>query len=166
MVKVKEFLSHLKLCNVKFIIIGGQAAVLQGSAYITADLDICYARDKKNLENTVKSLSPFHPYLRGAPKDLPFIFDAMTLKKGLNFALSTDIGDIDLIGEIQGVGYYNDALKYSETMEIYGMQCHVLTIEGLIKSKKAAGRPKDKPVIKELEALLEIRKQKGENKIR
>lgn len=164
MVKIKEFLSQLNSHNIKFIIIGGQAAVLQGSAYITVDIDICYSRDKKNLENIVKALSPFHPYLRGSPKDLSFIFDSKTLQSGLNFTFSTDIGDIDLIGEIQGIGYYNDALKYSETMEIYGIPCHVLTIEGLIKSKKSAGRPKDEPVIKELKALLEIRRQKGKNR--
>ena len=162
MVKVKEFLLQLKFYNVKFIIIGGQAAVLQGSAYITADIDICYARDKENLENIVKALWPFHLYLRGAPKDLPFIFDAGTLKMGLNFTFSTDIGDIDLIGEVAGIGNYEEVLKYSETMEIYAMPCNVLTAEGLIKSKKAAGRPKDEPVVKELEAILEIRRQDKE----
>lgn len=166
MLNLKEILTTLKNHNICFVLIGGQAAVAQGSAYLTWDIDICHARDKENLENIVKALSPFHPYLRGAPKGLPFIFDLKTLRTGLNFTFSTDIGDIDLIGEIQGVGYYEDALKYSETMEIYGMQCHVLTIEGLIKSKKAAGRPKDEPVIKELKALLGIRKQKGKNKSR
>ncbi|MBI5749051.1 MAG: hypothetical protein HZA00_07980 [Nitrospinae bacterium] len=166
MLNLKEILATLKNHNIFFVLIGGQAATAQGSVYLTRDVDICHARDKENLEKIVKALSPFHPYLRGAPKDLPFIFDLKTIQAGLNFTFSTDIGDIDLIGEIQGVGYYNDAIKYSETMEIYGMQCHVLTIEGLIKSKKAAGRPKDKPVIKELEALLEIRKQKGKNKNR
>ncbi|MBI3599845.1 MAG: hypothetical protein HY097_04285 [Nitrospinae bacterium] len=206
MIKVKEFLSQIYSHNVNFIIIDGMAAISHGSkSLITADIDICYARDKENLEKIVKAISPFHPYLRGAPKNLPFIFDFKTLQAGLNFTplhpeikktsskmprpsalapnpvlnlihgliqergvtgftFSTDIGDIDLIGEIQGVGYYSDTLKYSEKMEIYEMQCHVLTIEGLIKSKKAAGRPKDEPVIKELEALLEIRKQKGKNR--
>ncbi|MEW6618599.1 MAG: nucleotidyltransferase [bacterium] len=155
---VKKILSHLKLFNVKFIIIGGQASILQGVVHLTEDIDICYARDKENLENIVKALLPYHPYLRSTEKDLPFIFDAKTLKMGLNFTFSTDIGDIDLIGEVQGIGYYDDVLNHSETMEIYGMECNVLTIEGLIKAKKSIRRQKDITVIKGLEALLEIRK--------
>ena len=95
---------------------------------------------------------------------MPFIFDAETLQKGLNFTFTTDIGDIDLIGEVPGIGGYDEVINYSETLDIYGMQCHVLTVEGLIKSKKAAGREKDRIVIKEMEALLEIKRQKENNK--
>jgi predicted nucleotidyltransferase len=159
MVKVKELLFQLKKHNVRYVIIGGQAAVLQGSAYITADIDICYDRATDNLENLVKALIPFHPRLRGVDKDLPFIFDAKSLKMGLNFTFSTNIGDIDLFGEIQGIGNYEEVVKYSEILEIYGIPCNVLTIEGLIKSKKAVARPKDIMHVKELEALLEIRRQ-------
>ncbi|HDY69235.1 MAG TPA: hypothetical protein ENH85_15795 [Candidatus Scalindua sp.] len=160
---LKKILTTLKKHNVRFVLIGGQAGVAQGSAYMTRDVDICYARDKENLENLIKTLTPFHPYLREVEKNLQFIFDAKTLQMGLNFTLSTDIGDIDLFGELKGIGYYDEALKYSEIMEIYGIQCNVLTVEGLIKSKRACGRQKDEPVIKELEAILEIRRQR-ENK--
>ena len=128
MVKVKEILNRLKFNNVKFIVVGGIAAIAQGSAYLTADVDICYAREKENLENLVKALTPFHPYLRGAPKDLPFIFDAKTLHQGLNFTFSTDVGDIDLIGELSGIGHYDEVLKLSEETEIYDQRCYVLTI--------------------------------------
>ena len=163
-INFKEIITTLKNHNVQFVLIGGRAAVAHGSAYPTFDVDICYSRDKENLENLVKALIPFHPYLRGAEKNLPFIFEAKTLEMGLNFTFSTDIGDIDLIGEVSGIGNYNGVLKYSEILEIYGMQCNVLTIEGLIKSKKAVGRPKDELVVKELDALLEIRKRKETNK--
>lgn len=164
MLNLEKILSAFRDNKARFILIGGQAAVAHGSVYGTWDTDICYARDKGNLENIVKALSPFHPYLRGAPKGLPFIFDAETLKRGLNFTFSTDIGDVDLLGEVKGLGYYDDVLKYSEEMEIYGKKCKVLTIEGLIKNKKEVRREKDVALVKELEALLEIRKQKKKNK--
>jgi predicted nucleotidyltransferase len=160
MLNFREILSSLNNNNVSFVLIGGQAAVVQGSAYLTRDIDICYGRNKKDLENLVKALSPFNPYLRGAPRDLPFKFDIKTLEMGLNFTLCTDIGDIDLMGEVQGIGSYNEVIKCSEVIQIYDMPCNVLTIEGLIKSKKAAGRPKDIPIIKELKAILEIRRKK------
>ena len=163
MLNFKEIITTLKNHNIRFVLIGGRAATIQGSAYPSYDVDICHLRDKENLENIVKALKTFNPYLRGAEKDLPFIFDTETLQKGLNFTFSTDIGDIDLIGEVSGIGGYDEVIKYSETVDIYGMQCHVLTVEGLIKTKKAAGREKDRIVIKEMEALLEIKRQK-ENK--
>jgi len=163
-VKVKEILNRLKFNNVKFIVVGGMAAIAQGSAHLTADIDICYAREKENLENLVKALTPFHLYLRGAPRDLPFIFDARTLKAGLNFTFSTDVGDIDLIGELSGIGYYDEVIKLSEETEIYNQRCYVLTLEGLIQNKKAVARKKDLELLTELEALREIRKRKEEKK--
>ncbi len=164
MVKVKEILNRLKFNNVKFIVVGGMAAIAQGSAHLTADIDICYGRDKENLENLVKAFTPFHPYLRGAPRDLPFIFDARTLKAGLNFTFSTDVGDIDLIGELSGIGYYDEVIKLSEETEIYNQKYYVLTLEGLIQNKKAVARKKDLELLTELEALREIRKRKEEKK--
>ncbi len=160
MLDLKKILTSLKNNNVKFVIIGGQAAVIHGSSIMTRDFDICYCRDKKNLENIVKALSPFHPYLRGAPQNLPFKFDEQTIKIGLNFTLTTDIGDIDLIGEVEGIGKYEKVIKYSEKIEIYGMHFQVLSINGLLKNKKTLGREKDKIQIKELEALLTIIKKK------
>lgn len=166
MLNFKRILTTLKNQNVHFVLIGGRAAVVQGSAYPTYDIDICYARDKENLENIIKALAPFHPYLRGAPKDLPFIFDVKTLHIGLNFTFSTDIGDIDILGEVQGIGNYEDVVQYSEIIEIYGMPCSVLTVEGLIKSKKAIRRPKDEPIIKEMEAILEIHQQQEKKEVK
>ena len=159
MLDIQGILKILNEHNVKYIVIGGTAAIAQGSAHLTFDLDICYARDKENLENLVKAITLFHPYMRGAPKELPFVFDVRTLELGLNFTFSTDVGDIDLLGEVKGVGDYNEVIKYSEKLEIYDMYCQVLTLEGLIKSKKVLNRPKDIAVLKELEALLEIKKQ-------
>jgi hypothetical protein len=134
------------------------AAVAQGSAFITADLDLCYSRKKENLEKLAEALAPFHPLLRGAPPDLPFCLDVYTLKSGLNFTLTTDLGDLDILGEVTGLGGYNEALAFSEEVEIFGIRCKVLTLEGLIKTKRAVGRAKDLRLLPELEALLEIRK--------
>ncbi|HTM09860.1 MAG TPA: nucleotidyltransferase [Verrucomicrobiae bacterium] len=155
---VEKLLRALDSERVAFVIIGGAAAVLQGSAYVTNDLDVCYSRERKNLEKLVAALAPLHPSLRAAPKNLPFKLDAATLKSGLNFTFDTDIGDLDLLGEVSGLGDYSAVEALSEEMEIFGMRCKVLTLEGLIKAKRAAGRRKDLLILPELEALLEIRK--------
>lgn len=119
------------------------AAVLHGSAYVTADLDICYSRDKENLKKLATALVPFNPALRGAPTDLPFRLDADSLNSGLNFTLTTDLGDLDILGEVTGLGGYPVVLRFSEELEIFGKSCKVLSLEGLITSKRAIRRAKD-----------------------
>ena len=158
MTNVEKLLEQLHRHAVKYVLIGGMAAVAQGSSYLTADVDLCYSRDDDNLERLAKALAPFHPTLRGAPLGLPFRLGAPTLRSGLNFTLSTDIGDLDLIGEVTGLGSYDRVLEFSEVLNVYEIPCHVMTLEGLIVSKKATGRPKDLKLVPELEALLEIRK--------
>ncbi len=155
---VEKLLKALQSEGVAFIIIGGVAAVLQGSAYVTADFDLCYSRTKENLPRLAKALASFHPSLRAAPPDLPFALDVSAFKSGLNFTLTTDLGDLDLLGEVAGLGGYEEVSALSEEMEIFGMRCRVLTLEGLIKSKRAVGRAKDLRLLSELETLLEIRK--------
>lgn len=156
--KVESLLKELHRLEVEFVIIGGMAAVAHGSAYLTVDLDLCYSRKKENLEKLAQALAPFHPWLRGAPPDLPFSLDVNAFKSGLNFTLTTDLGDLDLLGEVAGLGGYAKVLSFSEGLELFGMRCEVLTLEGLIKSKRAVGRAKDLRLLPELEALLEIRK--------
>ena len=155
---VEKLLKALYDQGVEFVIIGGAAAVLHGSAYVTGDLDVCYSREKENLKKLAIALAPFNPSLRGAPRDLPFQLDESTLRSGLNFTLTTDLGDVDILGEVTGLGSYEKLLPFSEEMELYGMRCKVLTLEGLIKSKQAVRRAKDLRLLPELEALLEIRK--------
>ena len=99
------------------------------------------------------ALGPYHPYLREAPPGLPFRFDSDTLKAGLNFTLTTDLGWIDLLGEITGGGKYEDLLPNSISVEAFGLHCRVLNLDTLIRTKKAAGRPKDFEALAELEIL-------------
>jgi hypothetical protein len=103
----------------------------------------------------VQALRSVRATLRGAPKDLPFILDEETLKRGLNFTFATAIGDLDLLGEVRGVGVFDDCLKDSVTIEVFGHPFSVLSLKKLIDAKRAAGRSKDLMALPELEALLE-----------
>ncbi len=111
------------------------------------------------MDRLALALAPHHPRLRGAPENLPFRFDAATIKRGLNFTLMTDLGWIDFLGEVAGLGGYENVKKNSEVMPIFEMDCQVLSLEGLIRAKKAAGRSRDLEVIPELEGLLDLRKR-------
>ena len=141
--------------KVDFILIGGVAAVLHGSARVTYDIDVVYTRTPLNFRNLVTALKPYAPYLRGAPPGLPFTLDERSLRSGLNFTLTTKLGDLDLLGEVVGGGGYRDLLSSSQSVEAFGVQFRCVDLRTLIRLKRAAGRPKDLEAIAELEALLE-----------
>ena len=141
--------------GVECIIAGGVAANLLGSARTTLDVDVVYRRTDDNIARLVTALDPLHPYLRGAPAGLPFRFDIATVKRGLNFTLTTDLGALDLLGEITGGGSYDDLAAESIPSADFGAHVRCLTLERLIATKRAAGRPKDLVALSELEALLE-----------
>ena len=92
MLQAERLLTALCQANVAFVVIGGMAAVAQGSAYVTAHLDLCYQRQPHNYQRLSQALQPFQPRLRGALADLPFVLDARTLRGGLNFTLTTKGG--------------------------------------------------------------------------
>jgi hypothetical protein len=147
--------------RVKVILVGGVAATVHGSARLTQDLDFVYGRDEENLGRLVDALAPFEPYPRGAPEGLPFEWSAATLRRGLNFTLTTTAGDIDLLGEITGGGGYEELLPHSIDITLFGHPCRCLDLPWLIRTKRAAGRPVDLQAVAELEALLEEREDRG-----
>jgi hypothetical protein len=146
-------LHQLQEGAVDFIVIGGVAAVHYGSARNTWDLDVLYRRTPENVDRLVRALEPLHPYLRGAPPNLPFRFDAPTVRRGLNFTLTTDVGSLDCLGEVTGVGKYEDAYPSSVEGSVEGVPCRFLSLDHLITAKRAAGRPKDFESIAELEII-------------
>jgi hypothetical protein len=143
--------------QVDYIIVGGVAAALHGAARATYDLDVVYARSEPNIARLVSALTPIHPYLRGAPAGLPFRLDVDTLRRGLNFTLTTDLGDLDLFGEILGGGRFDDLLPDTDVITLEQSEVRVLSLERLIATKRAAGRPRDHDALAELEVLLEER---------
>jgi predicted nucleotidyltransferase len=138
----------------KFIVIGGVAAIIHGSARATFDVDLLYLRDEQNIQRLVNLLAPYNPYSRKAPPGLPFALDAKTIRNGLNFTLTTDLGDIDLLGDVGGETYQT-LLPHSFEVEAFGVRFKCLDLPTLIRIKEAAGRRKDLEAIAELRVLLE-----------
>ncbi len=140
--------------DVRFILIGGVAAIVHGAARLTQDIDFLYSRESDNLARLAAALAPLEPYPRGAPPGLPFVWDEQTLRNGSNFTLTTTLGDLDLLAEISGDGRYENLLGHSLQIDAFGVCFQCLELTQLIKSKRAAGRPKDFEAIAELELLL------------
>lgn len=160
----RALLRVLDAAGVDYVVVGGVAAALQGSSYLTKDLDICYRRVAENIESLVSAIVPLHPRLRVHGMEdqeasaLPFTLDVKAFERCVNLTLTTDHGPLDLLGEVKGLESYDDLLRRSEARELDGRHIRVLDLEGLIVVKRAAGRGKDLALIPELEALLELRR--------
>jgi hypothetical protein len=160
LIDARAALALLLRHEVEFIVVGGVAAWLHGSPLLTRDLDVVYARSESNLRRLAGALAPLHPYLRGAPPGLPFLWDAETLARGLNFTLTTDLGDLDLLGEVGGATF-ETLLPRSFVVRASGLEFLCLGLRTLIELKRAAGRPKDFEAIAQLEVTLEERERIG-----
>lgn len=148
-------LQLLSRAGIEYIIVGGAAATAHGASRLTQDLDLVYRRSTDNISRLAAAFAALAPYLRGAPPGLPFNFDVATIQRGLNFTLTTSLGDVDLLGEIIGGGAYEDLVSETVWLRLFEVDCLCLNLERLIQVKRAAGRPKDLEAVAELEAILE-----------
>jgi len=153
--EVQKLLPALVKGRVDFVLIGGIAGIVHGSARVTYDVDLVYSRSDENIERLVKVLAPHAPYLRDAPENLPFTWDVKAIRNGLNFTLTTGLGDLDLFGEVIGGGSYDDLLSRSVEIEAVGVRFRCIDLPTLIHLKAAAGRTKDREALAELRVLLE-----------
>jgi hypothetical protein len=150
------------LCDaqVEFVVIGGVSALWHGSARATLLLlEIFYSPVPANLERVVAALAPFHPRPRGFPADVPFIWDETTLPNSSLLMLQTELGAIDLLAEVAGLGGWSDVNERAITVSAFDRSIRTLDLASLIASKRAAGRPKDLDALPELESILESEKQ-------
>ena len=150
-----NLVSLLVAGGVNFIIVGGAAATAHGSSRLTTDLDVVYSRSPENIKRLVEALQPLLPRLRGVAEDLRFRWDEETVKKGLNFTLTTTAGSLDVFGEIIGGGNFEQLAPDSIKLTLFGNQCLCLGLKRLILVKQAAGRPKDREAVAELKVILE-----------
>src|SRR3989442_14880307 len=150
-----RLLKELNDAHVRYIVVGGVAARVLGSPLLTADLDVCYARDDANHRAITEMLQRVHARLRGADVGLPFRLDAKTIARGDSFTFVTDFGAFDILGTPSGTNGYEDLARSAVRVDLDGIVAEVAGIDDLIRMKRAAGRPKDLLAIEELGALRE-----------
>lgn len=145
--------------EIAFVVIGGVAAVLHGSARVTNDLDICYDPAESNVDRLVALLATWNPYPRGWEAGLPFTMDTRTLRTTPTMTLTTTEGDLDVMAEVSGIGNYAAVLRASVPMSAVDFSFMVLDLDALVRSKRATGRERDLAQLPELEALRALRKR-------
>lgn len=157
MLQAEAILEVLARHRVRFVVIGGVAAILHGSPFATRDADITPAMDRENLERLGGALRELQARLRtpdGIGVDLPFDPVSATLGRGQVWNLTTPSGDLDLCFVPSGTTGYEDLLRDADTMELAGVRVRVASLADVIRSKEAAGRDKDRQALPTLRKLL------------
>lgn len=154
-----EVLRRLIESGTQFSVIGGMAAVFYGSSVVTQDLDVCASLDDQNVPRIIAALRGLNPRFRMRPDKPPLPEEPERLRGFRNLCLTTDIGIIDVLGEVTGIGGFAQVIAQSHPTELEpGLTCHLLNLEALIAAKRAAGRPKDLRAVAELLVILERRR--------
>lgn len=153
MQNLQSLLKFLVKSPLDFVIIGGFAAVLHGCNQTTRDIDICLMLSPEQIELLREILKPLHPKLRTTSKKQSFLVYPQDLTNVKNLYLETDLGVFDVVSHVEGVGNFYDVLKNAKEIELYENRCHVISIDDLIKSKKALGRHRDLVIVEELEVI-------------
>ena len=150
-------LTVLEAHGVRYVLIGGFAAAIHGSPYVTVDIDVTPSADAANLERLSTALDALNARVRapGHPNGLKFNHDAASLARGAIWNLTTDHGDLDLTFLPDGTAGYDDLARDAEEVEILGVVVPVASLADVVRSKTAAGRDKDRAQLPLLRRLLE-----------
>jgi len=157
-VQLNRLIERLCDAGIDFVVVGGFAGVLHGSTLVTRDLDVCVVLGAENvarLREVFRDLKPRHRF--SSPK-LSFLDNPEPGVALNNIYLETELGPIDLLGSIKGVGDFERVHAESIEIELFGRRCRVISIEALIQAKDAMGREKDLIASKELRAIAEKQK--------
>ncbi|MFC1760693.1 nucleotidyltransferase [Planctomycetota bacterium] len=152
---LEGLLGRLVTGGVDFVVVGGFAAVAHGSALMTQDVDVCCYFSPENLQLLQKSLVDLHPVHRMTPKRLPLDLRPESCGALQNLYLDTDLGQLDCLSSILGVGDFATVKANSVEVVLSMGSCRILSLDTLIQAKEALGRERDKETVLQLKALQE-----------
>lgn len=152
-----EILKTLADHQVKFIVVGGIAAVAQGVPIDTLDLDVVHSVIGENVSRALSALSALNAHYRYRPELRP---DASHLAGPGHQLLDTRHGYLDVLGAIGKGRTYADLLPHTVEIEFApGFRCRVLDLETQIAIKEEVGAEKDLAILPILRRTLEERRR-------
>lgn len=140
-----RLIETLERHDVRYVVIGGIAAIAHGNKRATFDLDVTPDLDRRNLERLASALRELNAHLRGIDDlehDLPPT-DPDDLALGGNWTLTTDAGSLDVMSDPTGAAPYTALDSRGINVQLGGRVIRVVGRDDLIAMKRAAGRPKD-----------------------
>jgi hypothetical protein len=157
MQNLSELTRRLIAGQVEFVLVGGFAAVAHGVTLVTRDVDICCRFSEENLMRIQKALADLRSVHRSRP-DMPLALTSEQCASLRNLYLKTDLGILDCLGEVLGVGDFDEVVRHSVVVELPVGKCRVIDIDALIRAKEAMNRDHDRITVKHLK---EIKKQQS-----
>jgi hypothetical protein len=155
MANFENLLVRLIEHRVEFVLVGGFAATAYGSTLLTQDVDVCLRFSPDNLMRLQAALADLHPVHRMTPQHLPLRLTPETALDMKNLYLATDFGQLDCLGMILGVGDFEQVREHAVEVNLPAGVCHILSLDALIQSKEAMGRPRDRESVLQLKAIRE-----------
>jgi hypothetical protein len=157
---LSQLLQRLCDADIDFVIVGGFAALLHGSTLVTRDLDICAVLSQGEVAKLRDALRDLNPRHRLTSSKLSFLSTPDSGVDVKNLYLETELGTVDILSSILGVGDFSRVRAASIEIELFGRRCRVISIGDLIQAKEALARDKDLLAAKELRAIREKLSQK------
>lgn len=161
MAQFSQLLQRIADAGIDFVIVGGLAAVMHGSSYVTRDIDLCLVLTADNIDRLREALRDLNPRHRMTPQRLPFLSYPPAGQPLQNLYLETDEGVVDLLTTVLGVGDFARLKAKADRLEVGGRHYSVMALEDLIAAKEALGREKDLLTAKELRAIAALRRGEG-----
>jgi len=155
-----QLLQRLTDAGLEFVLVGGFAAVSHGSFQLTRDVDICAVLTEGNVAKLRQALGDWNPRHRMTPQKLSFLLHPPAGETINNLYLQTDMGMVDILTLIKGVGDFQRLNSTAEILEVDGQKVRVISLGDLITAKEAMGREKDLLTAKELRAIAARRQGK------
>jgi hypothetical protein len=156
----KTLLLRLQERDVEFVIIGGVCGIMHGVTLVTTDLDICCRFTPANLLRIEAAIKDLHPRHRLTPNKLPLVLSEELCVRLKNLYLQTDLGKLDCLSEVAGVGNFEEVFHHSTVFKLSYGEFHILDIDAAIASKEALGRERDLIAVKQLRAIKERARDK------
>ena len=154
MENLNELLKKILNFNIDFVIVGGFAGVVHGATQVTQDLDICLLIDEQKINDLRECLKDLNPKHRMLPQKPSFLDTPDASSDIKNLYLETNLGIIDILSEVPNIGSFKRIKDNSITVQLFGHNCQVISLDDLIEVKKNLGRAKDIALYHE---LLEIK---------
>jgi len=155
MAEQQQLLERFVRHGVEFVLVGGYAAVIHGVSLVTKDVDVCTHFSRQNLERIYAAVADLHPYHFLTPQPLPLEIPVGFEKRINNLYIGTDLGRIDCLGEVLGIGGYAAAREQSIEIRLRFGALRTLNRKAMIAAKRAMDRPHDKITVMQLLAIEE-----------
>ncbi len=128
------------------VLIGNAAAALQGAPVTTVDFDFFFRRTPRNVVKLKALARALHTVILRPFYPASDLFRLVRDDDGLQ---------LDFMATIHGLRSYEGVRDRARRVEVGGATILVATLPDIIKSKRAAGRPRDRAVLDVLETAHE-----------